>query len=166
MLHGFPPVFQKDTQTIILGSMPGKDSLAAEQYYAHSRNAFWPIMGEMFGASQDLCYDKRLKVLLSNGIGIWDVIKSCRRKTSLDSHIEETTIVVNDFARVMNQCSQLRLICFNGVKSEQTFNRYVDCNLIPASIIRIRLPSTSPANARTNFKQKLEVWRDALSNSF
>ena len=166
MLQGFPPVVQKNTQTIILGSMPGKDSLTAKQYYAHSRNAFWPIMGKMFGASPDLSYEKRLNVLLSNGVGIWDVIKSCRRKSSLDAHIEETTIVVNDFAHLMKQCSHLRLICFNGAKSEQTFNRYVDGDLIPTSITRIRLPSTSPANARMNFQQKLEIWREALSNSF
>lgn len=162
MLHGFPPISKEDTMTIILGSMPGKDSLAAEQYYAHSRNAFWPIILEIYGASPALSYAERLKVLLSNGIGLWDVIRSCRRKTSLDADIEETTIVVNDFEVFMKQHQQLRLICFNGAKSEQTFKRYVDSNIVPPSIERIRLPSTSPANARMSFQQKFESWSKVL----
>jgi len=164
MLQGFPPITNKDTKTIILGSMPGKDSLTAGQYYAHGRNAFWPIMAEIYGASSTLSYAERLKVLLSNGIGIWDVIKSCRRKTSLDADIEETTIVVNDFKHFIGQHRQLQLICFNGAKGEQTFKRYVDIDLIPSSIAQVRLPSTSPANARMSFQHKLEVWREVLLN--
>lgn len=144
--------------------MPGRDSLDADQYYAHSRNAFWPIMAELYGASPALSYAERLKVLLSNNIGLWDVIKSCRRKTSLDADIEETTIVVNDFADFIKQHQQLRLICFNGAKSEQTFKRYIPSDLVPPPIDRIRLPSTSPANARMDFQQKLEAWREVLLN--
>jgi double-stranded uracil-DNA glycosylase len=165
MLQGFPPVSRKDTKTIILGSMPGKDSLAAGQYYAHSRNAFWPIMAEIYGASPALPYGERLEVLLRNGVGLWDVIRNCQRKTSLDAHIKESTIVVNDFVSFIQQHRQLRLICFNGAKGEQTFRRYVDNDLIPPSIDRIRLPSTSPANARMNFQQKLEAWREVLLRS-
>ena len=162
MLHGFPAISNEDIQTVILGSMPGKDSLAAGEYYAHSRNGFWPIMAEIYGASPALAYAERLKVLLSHGIGVWDVIRSCRRKTSLDAHIEETTIVVNDFGRFIKDHPQLRLICFNGAKSEQTFKRYIDNAIISPSIKLIRLPSTSPANARMNFQQKLEAWREVL----
>ena len=147
---------------MILGSMPGKDSLAAGQYYAHSRNAFWPIMAEICGALPALSYDERINALLSKGIGVWDVIKSCRRKTSLDAHIEEPSIVVNDFNSFIEKHPQLRLICFNGVKAEQTYKRYVDINLLAPSIELRRLPSTSPANARMNFKQKLEAWRKIL----
>ncbi len=164
MLHGFPPVSKEDIKTLILGSMPGKDSLAAGQYYAHGRNAFWPIMTEMYGASPALSYADRLKMLINNGIGLWDVIRSCKRKTSLDADIEETTIIVNDFSRFMKHHPQLLLICFNGAKAEQSFNRYVDNNLIPPSVEKIRLPSTSPANARMNFQQKLVAWRDVLGD--
>lgn len=164
MLRGFPPVCQKKTKTLILGSMPGKDSLDAAQYYAHSRNAFWPIMAELYGASPEFSYADRLKVLLRNAIGIWDVIKSCRRETSLDADIKESTIVVNDFAHFMRQHLHLRLICFNGAKAEQTFKRYVDSDLVPPSIQQIRLPSTSPANARMNFHQKLQAWQNVLVN--
>jgi hypoxanthine-DNA glycosylase len=162
MLYGFPPVSREDTEILILGSMPGKDSLDANQYYAHSRNAFWPIMAELYGASPALSYAERLQVLLSCGLGLWDVIKSCRRKTSLDAHIEETTIVVNDFAKFMRKHPKLRLICFNGVKAEQTFKRYGISELIPPFIDRIRLPSTSPANARMNYQDKLKIWREVL----
>lgn len=162
MLHGFPPVSRLDTEIMILGSMPGKDSLEAGQYYAHSRNAFWPIMGEICGALPALSYAERMNVLLSKGIGLWDVIKSCHRKTSLDADIEETSIVVNNFNHFNEKHQQLRLICFNGLKAEQTFKRYVDINIFAPFIELKRLPSTSPANARMNFKQKLEAWQKIL----
>ena len=119
-------------------------------------------MAKIYGASPAAPYGERLQVLLKNGIGVWDVIKSCRRKTSLDADIEETTIVVNDFAGFIMKHPHLRLICFNGAKAEQTFKRYIAETLSTDNINHLRLPSTSPANARMNFQQKLEAWGDAL----
>ncbi|HKJ63935.1 MAG TPA: DNA-deoxyinosine glycosylase, partial [Desulfopila sp.] len=93
MLHSFAPVATPATKLLILGSMPGAQSLAEEEYYAHPRNGFWPIMGELFGATPALAYTQRLEILCENNIGLWDVIGSCQRRTSsLDSAIEEKTI--------------------------------------------------------------------------
>ncbi|MBM9603713.1 DNA-deoxyinosine glycosylase [Desulfopila inferna] len=162
MLHGFPPISGPACHTLILGSMPGRDSLDASQYYAHNRNAFWPIMGEIYGATPSLSYDQRRQTLVDNGISVWDVIKSCRRETSLDSAIEEESIAVNDFENFLADHPLLTRIFFNGAKAEQSFKRYVGHLLCTHGLSYLRLPSTSPANARMNFQQKLLAWSSAL----
>lgn len=164
MLQCFQAVADQNTRTLILGSMPGRDSLNAGQYYAHGRNAFWPIMAELFGAMPENSYDKKLLTLKQNSIGLWDVIKQCRRKTSLDSAIEEKSIEVNNFSVFLQNHPKIFRICFNGVKAEQSFNRYVLASIHANHINFIRLPSTSPAHARMSFQQKLEVWKHTLKS--
>jgi hypoxanthine-DNA glycosylase len=85
-------------RALILGSMPGAASLRAAQYYAHPRNQFWPIMGELVGADPALPYEQRLDRLTSAGIALWDVFARCEREGSLDAHIRDDTAVANDFA--------------------------------------------------------------------
>jgi TDG/mug DNA glycosylase family protein len=164
MLLSFPPVADKNTSILILGSMPGRDSLNACQYYAHGRNAFWPIMAELFGVLPETPYDNKLHILQQNGIGLWDVIRQCRRETSLDSAIEEQSIKVNNFEAFLQNHPQINRICFNGAKAEQSFNKYVLPSIPAHQVNLVRLPSTSPANARMSFRQKLESWRNALNS--
>jgi hypoxanthine-DNA glycosylase len=142
--------------------MPGKDSLKHNQYYAHPRNAFWPIIEETFGTAVKLPYDDRLNLLLQNNIGLWDVIRNCKRTTSLDSAIVEETIVVNDFEEFLAQHPLTTRILFNGIKAEQSFRRYAAKAIEGSSILYQRMPSTSPANARMTFQQKLEIWKNSL----
>jgi len=162
MLQSFAPVATPATEILILGSMPGVQSLAASEYYAHPRNCFWQIMGELFGAGPSLAYMQRLEILLENAIGLWDVIGSCRRAASLDSAIEEQTIRVNDLPEFIEHHKRIRRICFNGLKAEQSFHRYVPPPPEDRKIEMIRLPSTSPANARLHYTEKLDIWRQAL----
>ena len=69
--HCFAPIEDAAAIVLILGSMPGRASLAAGEYYAHPRNLFWPIMGELVGAHPGLPYESRLRILKSSAIALW-----------------------------------------------------------------------------------------------
>lgn len=163
-LYSFPPVINESTHTLVLGSMPGKLSLSACQYYAHPRNAFWHIMGEIYGAGPDTPYALRLDILLQNGIGLWDVIAACTRTGSLDADITENSIIVNDFQYLLTCYPAIRRIFFNGGKAAQSFSRYVLPRLaVMLTQYRLnQLTSTSPANARYSLGDKVELWRSSL----
>ncbi|MFM9980077.1 MAG: DNA-deoxyinosine glycosylase, partial [Burkholderiales bacterium] len=105
--------------------MPGAASLAADQYYAHPRNHFWPIMGRLFGAGPELPYAKRVRRLKSCGIAVWDVLESCVRPGSLDADIEEGSIAVNDFAGFFDAHPRIGAVFFNGAKAESAYRRHV-----------------------------------------
>jgi double-stranded uracil-DNA glycosylase len=113
-VHCFAPIEDIAATLLILGSMPGKASLAAGEYYAHPRNVFWTVMGELIGPHPDLPYEDRLKILRSSGIALWDVLGSCVRKSSLDSHIEVSSAAPNDFKSFFLQHPNITRVFFNG----------------------------------------------------
>jgi double-stranded uracil-DNA glycosylase len=158
----FAPVEDPAATVLILGSMPGKASLAAGEYYAHPRNVFWTIMGELIGARPDLPYQTRLKILPASGIALWDVLGSCVRKSSLDSHIEAGSAVPNDFQSFFLRHPNISRVYFNGAKAEQCFLKYVRPELDSPPLQYQRLPSTSPANAGIPYEQKLLAWRSVM----
>lgn len=163
-LISFPHISSLKAQTLILGSMPGQKSLDENQYYAHPRNAFWKIMASLYGFDIELPYRERCQQLIKNNIALWDVMQSCKRKGSLDSAIEEDSIVSNDFNTFLNEHKQIKKICFNGQKSEKSFRKYVLPDLDNAeSYMLISLPSTSPAHASMKLEEKLAVWSKVLS---
>ncbi len=157
---GFPPIIGKQPRVLILGSMPSEASLNAHQYYAHPRNAFWPIMGQLFEFDPGEPYQQRCQYLIQQHIAVWDVIASCTRQGSMDSAIESKSIQTNDFFHLLGYYPTIRYIFFNGGKAEQEFKRRVLADLknaVPRLAYKL-LPSTSPANARLSQQQKLSHW--------
>jgi G:T/U-mismatch repair DNA glycosylase len=138
-VYSFPPVISRNSKALILGSMPGEVSLKAGQYYAHPRNTFWRIMGELLGAGPSLPYQERLRVLDSAGIGLRD---------------EEA----NDFAALFASFPTITHVFFNGAKSEAAFRRHVLPSLTGSLRVLVRLPSTSPAHAGMTFDEKVNRW--------
>jgi hypoxanthine-DNA glycosylase len=153
----FPPVANADATVLILGSMPGKESLKQNQYYAHPQNAFWKIMGELVGAHPHVAYEERLHKLIAANIALWDVLASCERESSLDTHIRKEK--ANDFATFFAQHPHITHVFFNGAKAEQSFNKFVQGKQKLPKLIYQRLPSTSPAHAGMRYAEKLQTWR-------
>ncbi len=163
-ITGFPALSQSDAQLLILGSMPSVASLKAQQYYGHPRNAFWPIMGRLYGFSPQLPYKQRVERLTSQGVAVWDVLHSCVRDGSLDSAIEHESIIVNDFSQFLAKHSMITHIFFNGAKADTEYQRRLMRQIEGERKINYRrLPSTSPANAGMTLEDKLVAWGVLLS---
>ena len=159
MLTGLAPVVSRQTRLLVLGSFPGAASLAAQQYYAHPRNQFWPIVTALLATDpQAVCaasYKERCAWLLSVGLGLWDVYAACEREGSLDAQIRNAQ--PNDFARLRSLCPQLKAIAHNGGES---FKHARQTAALGVPIVR--LPSTSPANASWSVERKRAAWRAVL----
>ncbi len=155
-LTGLDPVIAPDTRVLILGSFPGAASLAAQQYYAHPRNQFWPLISAVVGedvAAQP--YAERLPRLLAHRVGLWDVLAGCEREGSLDSAIRKPA--ANDFERLRALCPELETVGFNGQASGKFAPHFA-----AAGYRTVVLPSSSPAHQTMTFGQKLAVWRHLL----
>jgi hypoxanthine-DNA glycosylase len=153
VLQGLAPVAARDARLLVLGSFPGVASLAAQQYYAHPRNQFWPILSVLWGT--DLVarpYAQRIAEARRRGLAIWDVYAACRRDGSLDSAIEAAE--PNDLAGLVARIPTLSAIAHNGGESARAMHVTRALGL-PVH----RLPSTSPANASWSFERKLAAWR-------
>lgn len=162
-IHGFPPIAGAASRVLILGSMPGKASLRAGAYYAHPHNAFWKIIGVLYGIDATAPYARRTAALRRHGVAVWDVLASCTRETSLDSDIDAGSIVANDFAAFFRAHPRIRTVCFNGAKAESCYRKHVLATLIGTEEFEYhRLPSTSPAHAAMSYARKVAAWRAVL----
>ena len=166
-IYSFPPIESPGAHCLILGSMPGKASLSAQQYYAHPRNHFWAFMASILGLAEALTYAERCSALVQSRIALWDVLKVCTRSSSLDSDIDESSIVTNDFGTFLSCHADIRHIYFNGAKAETIYRRYVQPQLPQhqAGIEMLRLPSTSAANAAIPLSVKREQWQAITRNA-
>lgn len=163
-VHSFPAISTPRCHTLILGSMPGKASLVAGQYYAHPRNSFWRIIGKLLDMDPMLSYQRRVEAVTGRGIAVWDVMKTCTRTSSLDADIVESSIVPNDFDSFFATHLRIASVYFNGAKAEHAYRKYVLSRLPLQSKLRThtRLPSTSPANASLDLDAKFEAWKSIL----
>jgi len=151
--RSFPPVVDERVRVLVLGSLPGEESLARAQYYANPRNQFWRLMGAV--VERDLSalgYDKRLHALLECRVGLWDVIGSATRSGSLDAAIRDHS--ANDLLALAQSLPDLQAIAFNGGTSARLGQRALG---EAGNWERIALPSSSPAYT-LSFDKKLDAW--------
>lgn len=158
-IRSFAPIADRRARVLILGSMPGVESLAQGRYYAHRRNSFWPIMAALFDLDPAASYAARVRALRARRIAVWDVLQSCVREGSLDAGIDEE--VANDFAAFFGIHRAITHVFFNGAKAEACYRRHVRPEL-GGTMRYARLPSTSPAHASLSMARKLTAWRAIL----
>ena len=158
-IRSFPPIAGRDARVLVLGSMPGRRSLEARQYYAHRQNAFWRILGALLGFEATAPYAARVRALGRARIAVWDVLHSCVREGSLDTMIEDEA--ANDFSAFFRSHRAISHVFFNGTKAEASYRRHV-LDAIDIPLRYRRLPSTSPAHAAMPFARKLAAWRAIL----
>ncbi len=151
-------MYSPEAVVMIVGSMPSVKSLADSQYYAHPRNAFWPMMFEIFDTEPTSDYEAKKELIRTHGLALWDVAGICEREGSLDSNMRD--IQYNDFAALYEKCPNIHTVLCNGgtahslfMKSGYAGNRRV-----------LRMPSTSPAYTMA-YEKKLAVWRAALEEA-
>ena len=153
----FPPVVDENTRILILGSLPGEESLRQQRYYAHPKNNFWRIIFRIFNQPIPETYEEKLGFLQSKGIGLWDVIHSAERVGSLDANIRNAT--TNDFESLLKRYPNIKMLAFNGRKSQDTFRRFVlGKQRLPDDLVMEYFPSTSPAHAYISFEEKAATW--------
>lgn len=159
MIECFPPIIDNNAQILIIGTMPSVKSLAATEYYAHPRNAFWKIIATLFNNDSAFSdFAEKKNCILANHLALWDNLRFCERNGSLDSNIKN--MIPNDFETLLKNHSHICRLIFNGQKSFQIFKKFHP-ELLEKYQYLI-LPSTSPANAALSFDKKLSLWQEAL----
>lgn len=153
----FPPLIDAETKILILGTMPGDESLRQSQYYAHPRNRFWKMIATITENDFPETYEEKKVLLQQHHIGVWDVIHSAERKGSLDTAILNET--PNELSQLLTAFPSIKTICFNGKKAEALYKKHFQ--LLP-HIIYHSLPSTSPANAAFSFDMICHKWKNIL----
>ena len=153
-IHSFPPISNKNSGILILGTMPGVRSLALQQYYGHKGNSFWKIIFRLFNENHTDIYEEKVNILLNHKIALWDVLQHCEREGSADSAIKKE--YSNNFTSFFNEHNQIKHVFFNGQKAKNLYFKYVDIDPTRGHHI---LPSTSPANTWATFEKKLMNWK-------
>ena len=156
-IHSFPPVIDGGCRTLILGTMPSVKSLEAAFYYAHPRNAFWPIMARLLGETVPETIDEKKALLLRHGAALWDTAASCEREGSLDAAMRD--VVLNDVGALLEKYPHIDRIVLNGGAAFKLFSKM---RIERAGLEAVRLPSTSPA-CTLPFEKKLEAWQRAFA---
>ena len=157
-IYSYEPVIDSGCHTLILGTMPSVKSLADGFYYAHPRNAFWPIMARILGEERPQTIEQKKELLLSHGCALWDTVRSCRRTGSLDAAMRD--VELNDFAGLLARYPRVRRVFLNGGEAWRLFHRADPA--IFSDRLCLKLPSTSPAYTLP-YERKLAAWQDAFA---
>ncbi|SER32623.1 G/U mismatch-specific uracil-DNA glycosylase [Gracilibacillus ureilyticus] len=159
-IYSLEPIINRQSCVLILGSIPGRQSLMKQQYYGHPKNHFWPILFEIFGQEKIEDYERKIEFLHNKNIALWDMIGSCYREGSLDSKIFEAE--PNPLEQLLDAYPNIKRIGCNGTKSYQTFQRHF-LHLTNRFNV-VKLPSTSPIPGRYNktFEEKVQIWKEFI----
>lgn len=152
VIHTFEPVFDENSQILILGSFPSVKSRENQFYYGHPQNRFWKVTAGIFHEPVPETIEEKKQFLLRNRLAIWDVIASCDIAGSSDSSIRN--VVANDLDIILKKTA-IRKICANGDKAYRLFLKYCEKEGRPAVA---KLPSTSPANAAYSVERLIRAW--------
>lgn len=155
LTHPFPPIIDEHTRVLFLGSFPSIASFEKSFYYAHPRNAFWPILEKIFNVTLTTKEAKK-KFCLEKGIGLWDVIGSCERSNSSDANLRNC--MTNDFETLLKTYPNIKAFGFTGKTSFDLFRK----KYRGLEVVQILLPSTSPAHAAMKKEEKTTVYKKFL----
>jgi hypoxanthine-DNA glycosylase len=163
--HGLGPIVDAKSRALILGTLPGDESLRQQRYYSDPSNRFWNLLSDIFGESPGFGYAERLGFLGEHGVALWDVLQSARRPGSSDTAIADPR--PNDFGELFATFSDLRRVGFNGTRAESLWRRYVrtQADVPHASLVTATLPSSSGTPGRNvlSYDEKLIRWRAFLA---
>lgn len=151
--HPFPPLYDKDSKILVLGSFPSVKSREQLFFYGHPQNRFWKVTAAVFGDDVPKSIEDKKAFLHKNHIVLWDVIASCDIEGSADSTIKN--VVSNDLDAIIKN-SKVKRIFVNGKTAEKYYNKYTKDKLGRAAVC---LPSTSPANASWSIERLVGAWR-------
>jgi hypoxanthine-DNA glycosylase len=151
--RSFPPISDQQARVLVLGTLPGEESLRRGEYYAHPRNLFWPIVFALFDAVPAPGYAERLAFVAAHRIALWDVCETGERDASADSSIRREC--PNPIDRLLDRHPLIRAVAFNGTGAQRLHDRHF---VRRPDIDYLALPSTSPAHARIGFAGKLARW--------
>lgn len=156
MVSSFPPLINENSRILLLGTMPGVESLRKQEYYGHPSNHFWRILFTLLDVDTSLLsdYEAKTRILLDNKIALWDVLAFCDREGSADSAIKSE--IPNDFNRLHKEYPLIKDIFFTAKKAEDYYAKYVGEK---SYFNYYTLPSPSSANARKKLEEKVEDWR-------
>jgi hypoxanthine-DNA glycosylase len=154
--RSFPPIADARSRVLVLGTLPGEESLRRIEYYAHPRNLFWPIVFALFdGGAPPASYAEKLDFLQAQRIALWDVVASGQRLASADSTIAGE--VPNAINNLLDAHPDIRAVAFNGSGARRLYDRHFARR---PELVYLALPSTSPAHARLGFAEKLARWTE------
>ena len=152
-LHNIPPLYDKSSRVLILGSFPSVKSREAAFFYAHPQNRFWPTLAAVLDEATPKTVEDKRSLVLRHGIALWDVIASCEITGSADSSIKN--VVANDLSPILT-AADIRQIFVNGKTAEKYYRKYTEAATGRAAVC---LPSTSPANAAWSMERLIAAWR-------
>ena len=155
-VHPIPPVYDEDSEILILGSFPSVKSRAEGFFYGHPRNRFWKILSSIYDEKTPETIEERKTFLLKNHIAVWDVIRSCDIRGSSDASIRN--VLPNNISSLLKK-TKIQRIYVNGKTAEKLYRKYLEENAGKAQV----LPSSSPANAGYSLERLIEEWRRLLS---